>query len=412
MSAPWPIHRLGDLTEKPEYGLTASANLNNVGPKFIRITDITESGVDWTSVPYCECSPDDYEKVKVHSGDLLVARIGATTGKAFLIREPVDAVFASYLIRIRAMGQLDPEFLYFFMRSQDYWAQIDAVKGGRLKGGVNIPTLQNLEIPLPPLEEQRAIAEVLQAAQDVSRAFAAQKRTLKKLRASTLDSYMRPLSGDLVESTDIGTLPKGWAAVPIESCGAVVTGSTPPTSQPEYYGGEIPFFSPGDIGDLPKLKKASKTLTRLGLEKTRELPKGSVTVVCIGATIGKVGIIEVDRAATNQQCNTIIPNPHKIDNVFLYYALIYRAPSLPDLAGRAAIPIVNKSNFASFKIPLPPLEIQKAIAQTMMSIDNMIESVENEELAATSLFHSLLHNLMTGQVRIPEFATKGQGGSP
>lgn len=91
----------------------------------------------------------------------MFARTGATTGKSFLIREcPTDAVFASYLIRVRVGDSVDPRFVSHFFQTPMYWAQIARSARGVAQPGVNATTLKALEIPLPPLAEQRWIAEV------------------------------------------------------------------------------------------------------------------------------------------------------------------------------------------------------------------------------------------------------------
>jgi hypothetical protein len=149
----WRIRRLGELIARPQYGLTASAIDDPSGPRFLRITDIQESGVDWTTVPSCDCNKATFERLKLLPGDVVIARIGATTGKAHLVCNKVNAVFASYLIRLRTNDGLQPEFLHCFANSAAYWRQIDAVKGGRLKQGVNIPLLESLELVLPPVPE-------------------------------------------------------------------------------------------------------------------------------------------------------------------------------------------------------------------------------------------------------------------
>ncbi len=159
----WSISRLGDLIEKPEYGYTASSSLKEVGPKFIRITDISDEGrVNWNLVPYCACSEKELPKYIVKKGDILIARIGATTGKSFRVEDCPQAIFASYLIRLRPnIELLEDRYLYQFTTTDIYWKQINSSKGGRLKGGVNIPNLQNLLIPCPNKEEQNNIQEIL-----------------------------------------------------------------------------------------------------------------------------------------------------------------------------------------------------------------------------------------------------------
>jgi type I restriction enzyme S subunit len=157
----WRVQPLRDLVDRPKYGLTATARQKDDGPRFLRITDIQNGMVKWDQVPSCMCSAEDRAKYALRAGDILVARIGATTGKTFLMREAPPAVFASYLIRIRAREGVDPGYLLRFTETAAYWEQINAAKGGRLKQGVNIPVLENLLVPVPPSELQREISSTL-----------------------------------------------------------------------------------------------------------------------------------------------------------------------------------------------------------------------------------------------------------
>jgi type I restriction enzyme S subunit len=158
----WEVVRLGDNIEKPQYGISISATNENTGTKLLRITDIQDEKVDWTLVPFCRCTKDEVEKYQLKEGDILVARIGATTGKSYFIKNVPQSVFGSYLIRIRAKDSLDPNYLSYYFQTNIYWFQINLAKGGRLKGGINIPLLENLKLPLPSLPEHREIAEILQ----------------------------------------------------------------------------------------------------------------------------------------------------------------------------------------------------------------------------------------------------------
>lgn len=157
----WRVVPMDEVIEKPQYGYTTSAVEFEVGPKFLRITDIQNDTVNWSKVPYCQCSSQDEKKYKLQPGDILLARIGATTGKSYFVRTPVNAIFASYLIRVKSKRNINSEYLYQITKSQIYWDQINASKGGRLKQGINIPVLRNLLVPLPNLSEQEEIAHIL-----------------------------------------------------------------------------------------------------------------------------------------------------------------------------------------------------------------------------------------------------------
>jgi type I restriction enzyme S subunit len=186
----WEVVRLGEVCEKPEYGYTASAVHAPLGPKFLRITDIQDGGVDWVSVPHCECSPGEVTKYRLLPGDILFARIGATTGKTFLVTDCPPAIFASYLIRVRTKPSLLPEYMGQFTNTQGYWNQINATKGGRLKQGINIPVITNLLVTLPALPEQREIARILSAVDRKIEAEEKRKAALQTLFKTTLHHLM------------------------------------------------------------------------------------------------------------------------------------------------------------------------------------------------------------------------------
>jgi len=186
----WDAVPFERVCERPEYGYTTSAINDPVGPKFLRITDIQDSSVNWASVPFCECSDKEYAKYQLQSGDILFARIGATTGKTFLVADCPPAVFASYLIRVRTESSLLPDYLSQFTNTDRYWQQIDAVKGGRLKQGINIPVINSLFIPMPSLVEQKEIAHILAVADEKIRTGERRRAALQALFKSMLHQLM------------------------------------------------------------------------------------------------------------------------------------------------------------------------------------------------------------------------------
>lgn len=155
------------------------------------------------------------------------------------------------------------------------------------------------------------------------------------------------------------------------------------------------FISPGDINEKMYINKTEKHLSKDGIKVSRSLPKDTILVVCIGATIGKTALTLTEESATNQQINAIIPN-NKVEPHFLYYSLKYRADELPALAGRAAIPIVNKSNFSKFSVLIPPLPEQRAISRALRAVQDAREArlreiaLERERKAAL-MEHLFMH---------------------
>jgi type I restriction enzyme S subunit len=118
-------------------------------------------------VPFCSTPPDDYERYRVKSGDILFARTGATTGKSYLMTDEIEAVAASYLIRLRlASMALKPEYLALFFQSDVYWETIRAGISGSTQGGFNASKLGELVVPVPPLAIQDVVISRLEEIQD------------------------------------------------------------------------------------------------------------------------------------------------------------------------------------------------------------------------------------------------------
>ncbi len=156
---------LGNVCESITYGITAAADLNgNVGPKMLRITDITENGVCWDKVPRCCVTEIDEQVNSLRDGDLVVARTGGTVGKSFLISSPPRAVNASYLLRLRPDKRLiKPEYLSLFLNSGAYWSQLREAARGAAQPNVNATILSEISLQLPSLADQRRIAARLKA---------------------------------------------------------------------------------------------------------------------------------------------------------------------------------------------------------------------------------------------------------
>ena len=147
---------------KTQYGYTEKSSFDIAGPHYLRITDIQGETVDWNNVPNCSIDETNYQKYSLHPNDIVVARTGATTGKSYMIGEDIDAVFASYLIRVQITNiRLLPKFLYMFFQSQEYWSQIMELSAGIAQPGVNARKIQSMMICVPSLPEQQEIVRIL-----------------------------------------------------------------------------------------------------------------------------------------------------------------------------------------------------------------------------------------------------------
>ena len=155
----WMIKSVSEFCDKPQYGYTASAMTEEIGPHLLRITDIQDGLVNWKTVPYCDCPKP--EKYLLEKDDILFARTGATTGKSFLIEECPTTVFASYLIRLRVRESVTPQYLYAFFQSPSYWEQISVNTTDSARPNCNATKLATVQVPIPSLEEQHYIVNHL-----------------------------------------------------------------------------------------------------------------------------------------------------------------------------------------------------------------------------------------------------------
>ena len=145
----WEVKGLGDITEKPQYGYTESAKDAPVGPKFLRITDINKKPwIEWETVPYCTIGKSDYDKYRLHEGDILIARI-ADPGHGCMIEEELDAVFASYLIRFCPQSPKYARYLQYWLRSDAYWGFVTGRGSGTTRVGLNAKVLGEFPVLVP-----------------------------------------------------------------------------------------------------------------------------------------------------------------------------------------------------------------------------------------------------------------------
>jgi len=190
-SEDWEVRSLGEISAI-RYGHTDKSNADFRGPKFLRITDIQDGVVNWESVPRCNpMTEQDWAKYELRKGDIVFARTGATTGKSFLLPDVEDAVFASYLIRVR-LHQLDAApFVALFFESPEYWAVVAEGTTGSAQGGFNAKKLSSLSIPLPPREVQAEVimelSELRRNVRNLEDGYQAELNSLEELRQSILE---------------------------------------------------------------------------------------------------------------------------------------------------------------------------------------------------------------------------------
>ena len=165
---------------------------------------------------------------------------------------------------------------------------------------------------------------------------------------------------DIIDNEIPFDVPESWKWVKVGNVGSWSSGATPSRTNPAYYGGSIPWLKTGDLND-GFIQEVPEYITDLALEKTslRLNPIGSVLMAMYGATIGKLGILEIP-VTTNQACCACIPYAG-MNNKYLFYYLMSMRQSYIGMAEGGAQPNISKEKIVNSLIPLPPAEEQRRI---------------------------------------------------
>ena len=188
-------------------------------------------------------------------------------------------------------------------------------------------------------------------------------------------------------------LPESWAWCRLGGAGFTQTGSTPPKKNPEYYGNFIPFIGPADISNQ-WMKYPKEGLSEKGIAVGRLIPENSTMMVCIGGSIGKCYINEID-VSCNQQINTITP----IYNLPVMIRTICQSPYFQnevwENSSGSATPIINKGKWEKIVVPIPPLKEQKAIVEVVNALFKEVEALKELTKERISLKEDFVTSALT-----------------
>lgn len=183
-----------------------------------------------------------------------------------------------------------------------------------------------------------------------------------------------------------------WKTCTLGELGEIITGKTPSKDNAEEWGDKMPFVTPSDYKYYRnKAYFSDRNLSSEGVNrlKNKVLPKNSIMVTCIGSMMGKVAINALP-VITNQQINSIIPNPEVVHGNFLYYRLVSLYEVLRSYgADGTAVPILNKGDFSNIETTIPPLSEQRAIAEVLSSLDDKIELLHRQNQTLEQLAETL-----------------------
>lgn len=192
-------------------------------------------------------------------------------------------------------------------------------------------------------------------------------------------------------------IPPSWAWARIKELGKTQTGTSPSSTNEELFGDFIPFIKPSDLNGS-EINYSGPGLSEIGVSHSRLVPPGSVLMVCIGATLGKVNTT-TRPACFNQQINSVSPF---LDGMTKYLALALKASGFQSLAwvraGTGTLPIISKGKWEVLPVPIPPLAEQHRIVakvdELMALCDQLEASLSRRETTRSRLLNALLHEAL------------------
>lgn len=326
------------------------------------------------------------------TGSIIFPKIGAAiaTNKKRIVTRPscVDNNVAGLVPNIDIV---DPEFLYYWM----YQHNLSEFANKSELPSIRKSTVQAYPLVIPGgLPEQKRIVAILDEAFE---AIDAATANAEKNLANARELFLTAVNQKLSESGPC------WITKPLAELGDIQTGATPKTSDSSNYGDFIPFVKPADFETDGTISYRTDGLSKKGLSSARLVGGGSVLMVCIGATIGKVGVADKP-LTTNQQINSLTPSGSYSPRL-LYYVMTTRdfQTRVRSNAGQATLPIISKSKWAKLTVSVPAdRSEQDQIAVYLDTIQDgsyrMADAYERKLSLLAELKQSILQKAFTGEL--------------
>lgn len=346
--------------------------------------------------------------------DILVS-VRAPVGDANIA--PFECCIGRGLAAIRPKSSLDPFYLFYYLRLSK--KRLESEGGGTTFRAINKSVLENFQILLPPLVEQHRIAKILGTIQKAIEQQDKIIEAVKNLKKSLMQKLFREGIGhnELEESSEIGQMPKDWKIVTIDDLrdspkGSIVSGPFGSNIGRRFFVKEgVPLIRGNNLTKGEKLfvEEGFVFITEQKAQELRSCTALPDDIIFTAAgTLGQVGMIPKNSRyakyiISNKQLRARI-DKNKAFPLFLFYW--FSGPTIQRLInqrkGGTSIPVINLGILRRLPIPLPKLEEQKQIAHILSTADKKIEVEDKGRAALEELFRTLLHKLMTGEIRLKD----------
>ena len=416
----YPKVRLKDiLVCKPQYGAGESGipRSSILEPRYIRITDIDENGLI-SHEELGATAKNIEEKYILGENDILIARSGATVGKAYIHKPvPYDCFFAGYLIRfIINKDKALPDYVFTYTQLNAYKEWVNAIQRPSGQPNINSEEYQSLEIPLPDMDKQQEIVDIINSAylQKKRKESGAQqlldsidvyileelgitlpeiKNDLKSrmflVKKSELDMRFDPYYlQDYFKDAFISLYRGKYPIFSIKSLSTLITSGITPKSGGDAYTENkeigVPFIRSGNIDingdiDFEELLYLKPEIHET-IMKSSQVKKNDLMIAIVGATIGQIGIYIDNREANINQAIALVRL--KEGNCVQYIKEVLKSQvgqlSLNRLKRPVARANINLEEISQIKVPLPPLDKQREIANHIYTIRLKAKQLQEE----------------------------------
>jgi type I restriction enzyme S subunit len=408
----WRIVRIGDLFTIQQGKQVSEKNRNGDRQRpFLRTKNVYWGRLDLTELDKMHFSEEDERRLRLLPCDLLTCEGGWVGRTAMWNGEAADCLYQNHLHRLRPISSdTDPQFALYWLW---YAFEIGEVYFGRQ----NVTTIPNLSksrlgelpIPAPNRSEQRQVATVLSALQ---RAIERQERLIaltSELKKALMHKlFTEGTRGEPLKQTEIGPVPESWDLMELKSCCTVQSGYAFKSDDYVARSNGVAIIKIGDIQDGEALisDKTSYVPQEFWTDQSLaqfRLARGALLIALTGATTGKTGQFDSDeRAFLNQRVGRFLPDERRLVSAFLRFLVLqpYFQRNIKANILVAAQGNISPKSIENFIVALPKLEEQVTIANTLLCVDRRISTARARQHRLGELFRTLLHQLMTAQLRV------------
>jgi type I restriction enzyme, S subunit len=420
MAGDWIECRLADACSSIDYGLTASASGDERGPRFLRITDIVSGHINWHTVPHVSVDEQTSRKFRLEDGDIVLARTGASTGASAYVQAPPEAVFASYLVRLKATDEFYPRFLAYYLKSDGFWRFIRGVLGDKsAQPNASAYTMTTAPLRAPKdRHEQRAIAHILGTLDDKIALNRRMSETLEEMARALFKSWfvdfdpvrakaegrdlglpqsIADVFPDSFEDSALGDIPKGWRAGTLGN----VAEHPRRVLQPDSIPPDTAYIA---LEHMPRRRIALfDWSTAAGLESGKfAFKQGEILFGKLRPYFHKVGVAPLDGVCSTDIV-VIAPDAPEWFGFVLGHASSDAFVQYTNSGSTGTkMPRTSWVEMARYAVPVPPKPAAEAFNGIVQPYVARIIAAIHENRTLAALRDALLPKMISGELRVKD----------